>query len=99
MYLIMFGPPGAGKGTQAHRIVEERGLLQLSTGEMLRAAKASGSELGKRVAGIMDRGELVSDEIVIELIASALDGNRRGPGFSSTASHAHWRRPRRSMLC
>jgi len=81
MYLIMFGPPGAGKGTQAQRLVEQRGLVQLSTGEMLRAAKASGSELGQKVAGIMDRGELVSDEVVIELIADALDSNTKAPGF------------------
>jgi adenylate kinase len=81
MYLIMFGPPGAGKGTQATRLVEQRGLIQLSTGEMLRAARASGSELGQKVAGIMDRGELVSDEIVIELIADALDRHGKAPGF------------------
>ena len=81
MNLILFGPPGAGKGTQAKRLVDERGFVQLSTGDMLRAARASGSDLGKRVAAIMDAGSLVSDAIVIELIEDALDRNAGAPGF------------------
>lgn len=81
MNLILFGPPGAGKGTQAKRLVDGRGYVQLSTGDMLRAAKASGSDLGKRVAAIMDSGSLVSDAIVNELIEDALDRNRGAPGF------------------
>lgn len=72
MNLILFGPPGAGKGTQAQRLVEQRNMIQLSTGDMLRAAIASGSELGQRVQGIMQRGELVSDDIVIALIEDRL---------------------------
>jgi len=72
MNLILFGPPAAGKGTQAKRLVESRKMVQLSTGDMLRAAIASGSELGRRVAGVMERGELVTDAIVIELIEARL---------------------------
>jgi adenylate kinase len=79
--LILFGPPGAGKGTQAQRLVSERGFVQLSTGDMLRAARKSGSELGQRVAAIMDSGSLVSDGIVIELIEDALEANKGAPGF------------------
>lgn len=81
MNLILFGPPGAGKGTQAKRLVDGRGYVQLSTGDMLRAARASGSELGNRVAAIMDAGSLVSDSIVIELIEDALNRNEGAPGF------------------
>ena len=79
--LVLFGPPAAGKGTQAKRLVAEHGLLQLSTGDMLRAARKSGTELGQKVAGIMDRGDLVSDEIVIALIEEQLDANKGAAGF------------------
>ena len=81
MNLVLFGPPAAGKGTQAKRLVDERGLIQLSTGDMLRAARASGSELGKQVAEIMDSGQLVSDKIVIALIEEQLDNNPDAKGF------------------
>jgi adenylate kinase len=81
MNLILFGAPAAGKGTQAKRLVSERGFVQLSTGDMLRAARASGSELGNRVAAIMDGGSLVSDEIVIALIEEALNTHKGAPGF------------------
>lgn len=81
MNLILFGPPAAGKGTQAKRLVEKRGFVQLSTGDMLRAARASGSELGSRVAKIMDDGGLVSDEIVIALIDEQLTLHAGAPGF------------------
>lgn len=80
MNLILFGPPAAGKGTQAKRLVEGRGMVQLSTGDMLRAARTSGSELGNRVAGIMDRGELVSDDIVIALIEEKLPEAEKAGG-------------------
>ena len=81
MYIILFGPPAAGKGTQAKKLVEERGLIQLSTGDMLRAARKAGTELGQKVASIMDSGQLVSDEIVIALIEEQLDQNPDAPGF------------------
>ncbi|MDG4650242.1 adenylate kinase [Roseibacterium sp. SDUM158017] len=80
MNIILLGPPGAGKGTQARRLVEERGLVQLSTGDMLRDAKDSGTEMGNRVAEVMARGELVTDEIVIGLIREKLEGET-GAGF------------------
>jgi adenylate kinase len=93
MNLILFGPPAAGKGTQAKRLVETRKMVHLSTGDMLRAAIASGSELGKRVSGIMERGELVSDEIVIELIEQRLPeaeaaGGAIFDGFPRTLAQA-----------
>ncbi len=80
MNIILLGPPGAGKGTQAAKLVEERGMVQLSTGDMLRAARTSGTEMGKRVAEVMDRGELVTDEIVIGLIREKLEAGGT-PGF------------------
>jgi adenylate kinase len=73
MNLILFGPPGAGKGTQAKILQEEWSLPQLSTGDMLRAAIAAGTELGKRSKAIMDRGDLVPDEVVVSIIAERLD--------------------------
>lgn len=76
--IILLGPPGAGKGTQAERLVNERKMVQLSTGDMLREAKTSGTEFGRKVAEVMDRGDLVTDEIVIGLIAERLD--RAAPG-------------------
>lgn len=80
MNIILLGAPGAGKGTQARTLVEKRGLVQLSTGDMLRAARSSGTEMGKRVAAVMDRGDLVTDEIVIGLIGEALDGGAAESG-------------------
>jgi adenylate kinase len=93
MNLILFGPPAAGKGTQAKRLVDGRKMVQLSTGDMLRAAIASGSELGQKVAGIMERGELVSDDIVVELIEQRLPeadaaGGAIFDGFPRTLAQA-----------
>jgi adenylate kinase len=73
MNIILLGPPGAGKGTQARTLVEQRGMVQLSTGDMLREAKDSGTEMGKVVADVMARGALVTDEIVIGLIREKLE--------------------------
>lgn len=79
--IVLFGPPGAGKGTQSALLIGTFGLIHLSTGDMLRAEKASGSELGQRVQRIMDAGQLVSDEIVIELIRVRLQANPQAQGF------------------
>jgi len=81
MILILLGPPGAGKGTQAQRIVETRGLPQLSTGDMLRAAVAAGTEVGKQAKAIMDRGDLVSDDIMVEIISNRIDNADCAGGF------------------
>ncbi|MEX0364765.1 adenylate kinase [Ruegeria sp. HKCCD8929] len=80
MNIILLGPPGAGKGTQARHLVETRGMIQLSTGDMLREARTSGTEMGKKVAAIMDAGKLVTDEIVIGLIEEKLT-TEKGAGF------------------
>jgi len=75
MNIVLFGAPGAGKGTQAERLVVERGLVQLSSGAMLRASIAEGTELGLRAKSILSRGDLVSDEIIVGMVAARLDDN------------------------
>jgi adenylate kinase len=79
--LLLLGPPGAGKGTQAARLVERLGIPQISTGDMLRAAVAAGTPLGLQAKAIMDRGELVSDEIVIGLVEERLSQPDAKTGF------------------
>jgi len=92
MNIILLGPPGAGKGTQARRLIETRAMVQLSTGDMLREARRSGSPIGQKVARVMDRGDLVTDDIVIDLIREKLveesDGGFIFDGFPRTLAQA-----------
>ena len=92
MNIILLGPPGAGKGTQARFLVEKRNMIQLSTGDMLREAKNSGSEMGNLGAEVMARGDLVTDEIVIGLIKEKISGEKCGgfifDGFPRTLKQA-----------
>ena len=79
--ILIFGPPGSGKGTQSVRLAEKFNLTHLSTGDMLRAEIASGTELGRKMSSIMSKGELVPDEVVIEMIASRIDSTKDSSGF------------------
>ncbi|WP_423207215.1 adenylate kinase [Paracoccus yeei] len=93
MRLIVFGPPGAGKGTQAQRLAERHSIPQLSTGDMLRAAVTEGTETGRRVDAIMDRGELVPDDVVNQMVSDRIDREdwRKGfilDGFPRTVAQA-----------
>lgn len=91
MRIVLMGPPGAGKGTQATRLVEKFGMTHLSSGDIFRAEKASGSELGNKLADIIDRGELVPDDIVVEMMAKAITAVEGGlllDGFPRTVAQA-----------
>lgn len=81
MNLIFLGPPGAGKGTQAGRVETAHGLVQLSTGDMLRAAVAAGTEIGKQAKEIMERGDLVPDEVVVKIISDRIEEKDCANGF------------------
>ncbi|MEL6436765.1 MAG: nucleoside monophosphate kinase, partial [Pseudomonadota bacterium] len=81
MKMILLGPPGAGKGTQAQRLVDAYEIPQLSTGDMLRAAVAAGTDVGRRAKAVMDAGELVSDEIVNAIVSERLDQDDCANGF------------------
>lgn len=81
MNIILLGPPGAGKGTQAERLQKSRGMKQLSTGDMLREQVASGSELGREAKSIMEAGKLVPDDLVVRIVSQRLDGSDLGSGF------------------
>lgn len=92
MNIILLGPPGAGKGTQARRLVDDRNMVQLSTGDMLRDARRSDTKMGHRVAEVMDRGGLVTDDIVIGLIEDRVSADHGGglifDGFPRTLAQA-----------
>lgn len=79
--IVLFGPPGSGKGTQSEKVIEKYGLVHISTGDLLREQVAAKTDLGNEAKSIMDKGELVSDRIVLGMIKNKLDEHQGGPGF------------------
>lgn len=99
MRFVLLGPPGAGKGTQAARLIERLSMPQLSTGDMLRAAVAASSPIGLQAKAMMERGELASDEIVLDLVAAQIQQPDADRGLFWTAFCARSRRLKLSMPC
>src|SRR2546430_9001433 len=91
MRLILLGPPGAGKGTQAERLVQKHGIVQLSTGDMLRAAVRAGTPVGLKAKDIMARGDLVPDDVVVGIVSDRIDEADAWNGFFFSSRRRHTR--------
>ena len=97
--LVLFGPPGAGKGTQSQKLIEKYGLIHLSTGDLLRGEISQGTPLGLEAKKLMDHGKLVPDEVVIGMISNKLDANKDAQGFIFDGFHEQLPRLKLWMFC